>query len=67
MQTILRFVVSNIISVVSKNRIFTSSKNPEAESYTVTTKGRAQRYGTRELTRVVCGSVSGKKLESIIN
>lgn len=63
-QTIFRFVLLNIISVFSKNRIFTSSKNPDAERYRVT-RG-AQRYGTRELSRLMCDTVSGKKLETMI-
>lgn len=65
-QTIFRFVLSNIISVFSKNRTFTSSKNPDTETYRVMREG-AQRYGTREVSRLMCDTVSGKKLETMIN
>jgi len=38
-QTTLRFVLSNIISVISKNRTFTSSENPDDERYRVMREG----------------------------
>lgn len=66
-QAILRFVLSNIISVTFKNRIFASSKIPGAERYRVMREGGAQRYGARELSGLICDTVSAKKLESMIN